>query len=210
MKSLSQSSRLTVFLAAMFLVDPALLKAAKPNTPSATLMILVYNYARLPERGLDRAESEANRVFQQAGLKTVWVGCPVTAVEASGLSSCPKEANPRDLVLKIIPQFNAKREGFSDSLFGFAAGFQVSVISERVEDIARASDCLPSKILGLMIAHEIGHALLGPHSHSPHGIMRPLWGENDFRMATRLSLRFENEQVARIRLSLSIRAVSGE
>ena len=164
-------------------------------------------------RSLDRffhAEVTHDGVFRQAGLKTVWVECPVAPEEASRSSSCPKDANPRDLVLKIIPQFNSKREGFSDSLFGFAAGFQVSVISERVEDIARASDCLPSQILGLMIAHEIGHALLGPHSHSPKGIMRPLWGENDFREATRHSLGFEDKQVAQIRLSLSMRAVSGE
>ncbi len=210
MKSLSQSPRLTAFVVALALVDPLLLEAGDNNAPTATMVIRVYDYARLPEWRLNHAEGEADKVFRQAGLKTVWVECPVTPEEASRFSSCPKEANPRDLVLKIIPQFNAKREGFSDSLFGFAAGFQVSVISERVEDIARASDCLPSKILGLMIAHEIGHALLGPHSHSPNGIMRPLWGENDFRMATRQSLSFQDDQVARIRSSLSIRAVSGE
>lgn len=190
------------------LIHPGLLISKETRSPSANLAIRVYNYAQIPTWTLARAENTAAEAFQHASLEVAWIDCPTTSEENSKFTSCPQDAAPTDMVLKIIAHFDSKREGFSDLLFGFAAGFQVSVICDRVEDLAANSECPPSKILGLMIAHEIGHALLGPHSHSPKGIMSPLWRPNDFRLATRRPCLFTDDQVEKIRLDLSKRAMA--
>ena len=190
------------------LIHPVPLIAKENITPSTLLAIRVYNYALIATWTLARAENAAAEVFQHAGFEVAWLDCPTTSEEALKFASCRQDAAPTDLVLKIIAHFEAKREGFSDLLFGFAAGFQVSVICDRVEDLAANSECPPSKILGLMITHEIGHALLGPRSHSPKGIMSPLWGPNDFRLATRKPRLFTDEQAEKIRLNLSKRAMA--
>jgi hypothetical protein len=210
MTSVSQCFLLAGFFAIVAFVEPVPSLFAERSLASRTLAIHVYNYSRLSKVQLDRAEKASAEVFQRAGLETVWVECPVKEIGRAKFQNRPNEAGPKDLILKIIPKFDSKREGFTDSLFGFAAGFQVTIVCDRVEETAKNSECPPSKILGLMIAHEIGHALLGPDSHSPTGIMRPLWRADDFRMATRQSLRFEDEQVAQIHSNLSKRAVSGK
>ncbi|MBM3819434.1 MAG: hypothetical protein FJW14_10535 [Acidimicrobiia bacterium] len=47
------------------------------------------------------------------------------------------------------------------------------VFYDRLEELSRASKVPLGRMLGLAIAHEIGHMLLPQPSHSPEGIMRP-------------------------------------
>jgi hypothetical protein len=56
--------------------------------------------------------------------------------------------------------------------------------------------------LGAVIAHEIGHLLLGSNSHAPFGIMRAHWQGEELRMLARGALLFTPEQAARMQLRL--------
>ena len=53
-------------------------------------------------------------------------------------------------------------------------------------------------ILGNVIAHEIGHILLGPGSHSETGIMSFPWGRKQLLDASRGLLLFTPEQARNI------------
>jgi predicted Zn-dependent protease len=66
------------------------------------------------------------------------------------------------------------------------------------------------EIMGLVIAHEIGHLLLPHGSHSDTGIMRGQW---DFRALRRISLHalgFTRSQAQEIRRRASVAAVSAQ
>jgi len=54
-------------------------------------------------------------------------------------------------------------------------------------------------LLGIAIAHEIGHLLLPDNSHSQTGLMRAKWGKADFWLAQRSQLFFTAEQGELIR-----------
>ena len=63
-------------------------------------------------------------------------------------------------------------------------GYMAAVSWDMTETVACAGE-----ILGLTIAHELGHLLLG-RAHSLVGIMRARWGSNDWRLASENQLMF--------------------
>jgi hypothetical protein len=54
-------------------------------------------------------------------------------------------------------------------------------------------------ILGNVMAHELGHLLLGSSSHAGMGIMRAHWQGEELRRLSRGSLSFTNEQADHMR-----------
>ncbi len=56
-------------------------------------------------------------------------------------------------------------------------------------------------ILGCVIAHEVGHLLLGSNSHSGSGIMQGHWERGQIRKAMTGNLPFTPEQVKPIQAS---------
>ncbi len=58
-------------------------------------------------------------------------------------------------------------------------------------------------ILGSVMAHELGHLLLGSNSHSPTGIMQPRWQGEELHRLQRGGLWFTNEQANHMRAKLS-------
>ena len=59
--------------------------------------------------------------------------------------------------------------------------------------------------LGVVMAHELGHLLLGSHNHSARGVMKPQWSRDDLMKAYFGGLGFNREQIKRIRSSVVAR-----
>lgn len=83
----------------------------------------------------------------------------------------------------------------------------VSVYLDSVTDVARRYGLPVGKVLGIALAHELGHALLPPPSHSDDGIMQAAWEGDDLRKAANsaLALAFNDAQAELIRERLSRR-----
>jgi hypothetical protein len=77
----------------------------------------------------------------------------------------------------------------------------------HIEQKASSEGIDPAMLLGLAIAHEFGHLLLGPHAYSAKGIMRANWGHNDILNGARGQLRFIAEQTLRIRANVESRVM---
>jgi hypothetical protein len=75
----------------------------------------------------------------------------------------------------------------------------VSIYLDAVTDVARRYGLAVGKVLGIAIAHEIGHVMLPPPSHSAAGIMQPSWGGDDLRHAAGGDVAFTNHQAALMR-----------
>jgi hypothetical protein len=66
----------------------------------------------------------------------------------------------------------------------------------------------PERLLGHVLAHEVGH-LLG-ENHSPKGIMRGTWGRDDLKLMGFSILEFSTDQAKRVRATLLRRAARQE
>ena len=81
----------------------------------------------------------------------------------------------------------------------------VSVFLDAVADVARRYGQPLGKVLGIALAHEIGHALLPAPSHSTSGIMRPSWEGDALRHAIGGDIAFTDRQAALMRDRLNNR-----
>ena len=85
----------------------------------------------------------------------------------------------------------------ADNTLGFAQSGTVAatVLYDRVHAYARRYRVKCGVLLGYTIAHELGHLLLPPMSHSAAGLMR---ANIDLEMVSERRLRFSTEQAALI------------
>lgn len=197
---------LTLILAgAMELSGNALLAAPRSPKVKLSITVHVYNYAQIPAWTLARTQKQVAEFFLRSGIQLQWADCTVSSRNVPNPEPCAWTPTPSDLVLKIVPRFDARGEGFRDSLFGFAAGSQATIVTERAEEITRSGEATYPVVLGITIAHELGHALLGPNSHSENGIMRPRFLGADFKKAQSTTLAFTPEQAEQMRHSISLR-----
>jgi hypothetical protein len=118
---------------------------------------------------LAAAEDQAREIFRRAGVETVWLNCS-PKLEKVEPRSC-YFSDSTHLTLKIIPHaMNAQVRNRIDVL-GTAypdeqgAGYFAYVFYDRIQELAQRLR-LGHALLADVMAHEIGHLLLGSTSHS--------------------------------------------
>jgi len=163
--------------------------------PPLQVRVQVYNGARVSSRDLLRAEQRAARVFKKANITVVW-----TAASMPGELD-PEAAHeqwvPGDLQLRIWTRSLAQPSMIDSDALGFCTsieGGQAVVLFDAVRSLVRIRFSDPAELLGLAIAHEMGHILLRSVNHSTAGIMRARWLPNDLHNAATGSLVFTREE----------------
>lgn len=160
------------------------------------LTLRVYNMAPAPPSIMALAREEAARLLQDAGVCMDWEEGPVEAL--SQQAPDPGGGARTRVILRIIPHafasLNRATAGFS-----VPDGIMATVFYDRVERISRESSILRGRILGLVIAHEVGHMLLTSNEHARMGLMKAQWDKNDLRLAAVGHLRYSAEQARSIR-----------
>ena len=181
-----------------FLILGHLVSAAPIDQNKLEITIFVYNSARVSVLDLGVAERQASMVFREAGITTEWINC--TAAE---FKVC-RPSGPTQFVLHIV----AHGKTSTDAVFGLAflgtdgRGRYSDVFYDRMEKMQRDSGANPGRLLGTVAAHEIGHLLLGSHSHSAMGLMSAHWGEGELRRVGMGGLKFSTEQAGRMRVHI--------
>lgn len=147
------------------------------------LTLVVYNYARVSGGTLTNAEDTAAEIFKHAGVELNWQDGFAYAAERRDLLTPPPE-DPAMLVVKLQPESEAARYGVRSVCggIGFESG---AIIFVRRFDGAW---------LGNMMAHELGHILLGPNAHAIVGIMRGTLLPEDWDKAAQGTLGFTRSQ----------------
>jgi hypothetical protein len=174
--------------------SPAAAKPAAKTEGEAGLEItvLVYDTVGLPAELLSRSLNQTKAIFGDAGVVVVPIIC--TQTEPPG--DCHRPLDPLTIALRIVPK---AVPGSGYEMLGCAFGQYLTVIYPRVEELAEGSDVFLERILGCVVAHELGHVLLGPHSHSVAGIMTARLTEKELRVMRMMPLRFLPSQKERIR-----------
>jgi hypothetical protein len=95
------------------------------------------------------------------------------------------------------------------ALLPVSGGFGVTanVFAERAKEMGGSTESL-RVILGDLMAHELGHLLLGQPGHSVAGIMRAQWQTRELQRAVEGTLFFLPEQAQTIRAQVLARMIN--
>jgi hypothetical protein len=183
--------------------------------PSPTIRVRVNNYAKASPAIIARAEREAGRILGEAGLLVVWLDCPMKPFGGVDVQQhlCLEPLEATDIVLRVLSE--PTQDKFQDTVFGFAVvPILASVYYDYALRIAKKDNAefeVPI-ILGSVIAHEVGHLLLGLNSHTSAGVMQPRWERKQVRQAMTGVLLFTHEQSklvqAEAKRRMSLEAIS--
>jgi len=178
--------------------------------PIPALTVRCYHYAAVPPTVVAKAQAVASERLHAAGISVEWLDYPIVDGRPVGPA---RPERPTELILGLLPEAMARRIAGGPTQMGLAlmnAETQLPVHAHifvgRAEALAGGAALAPEIVLGTVIAHEIGHLLLGTNSHSGRGIMRGQWGAADLREAREGSLGFTGDQVRRMRSGLTDRA----
>jgi len=176
--------------------------------PSPMLRVRVNNYTQASPLIVAKAEREAGRILGEAGLQTVWIDCPMEHYGGVHVQQnpCLEPLEATDIVLRVLSERTENK--FQDTVFGFAV---VPIFASVYYDYALRSAKRDNDefevpvILGCVVAHELGHLLLGSNSHSGSGVMQPQWGRKQVKQALTGGLRFTHDQSKRIQAEVEKR-----
>ena len=189
----------------VWLQELARSKSNEPESYSLKITVRVSNYAQVLPETWSSAEKVTTRILDRTGIEVRWLDCSLSSEGEYTLSHCKQPLRPTDLILRLVPVSRATQAHLGDATLGIAAQPEkatpasASVFYDRVEELARGGYASKSVILGCAIAHELGHLLLGSHSHSPMGLMRAKWSRQDLRHANLGELLFRRHEAMSIR-----------
>lgn len=139
----------------------------------------------------------ANDGLQTAGLHPAGrVGTPARTWSGLPDRGCSKFEWPTNLALRVLP----RSAGSVNDVFGVAflsaegTGCYSDVYYDRATDLHADWNVSLADILGAVMAHELGHLLLGSNSHTPLGIMQGHWQPEELRRLARGGLLFTAAQ----------------
>jgi hypothetical protein len=177
-----------------------------PPTPKLT--VVVYDFAHLDRSALRSAREVATEIFQESGIEAEWFDCrrlPECDLHTEGVQFRLIIQSRIENV--VTDHSQAKHLGETDTL-GFAipcnradSACLFYIFYSPISSIASQYGASSAVVLGHVIVHEIGHALLGPDAHSRTGIMQrrfPIQALNRF-------LYFSARESKRARDHLSMR-----
>jgi hypothetical protein len=166
------------------------------------MTILVYDYVGINHQVLLRAEGEADQIIRHAGAEVVWRHCDTAAASAGPECS---DLGPSTATLRLVSHFRLIPDHFRVDTMGFLIGNMMTVSWKQAENLSQSGAGPLSQILGVTIAHEFGHLLLG-NSHSVSGIMRARLGRGDWELAQHRWLVFHPSEAAALRKELRTRS----
>lgn len=177
---------------------------------AARLTISVYNDAGVPSPVLVHAEERGAEIFSRAGLDLTWINCSQSATDQP-VSGCARIEGREHLVIRIISHMAG---GNVDGKFGLSflgaggIGRYSDVFWDKIQELGN-DNVEEWAILGSVMAHEIGHLMLGSHSHAISGIMRAQWNRHELQHIAMGTLLFLPEEERQMKARYSSRLMQG-
>lgn len=161
--------RLAAFVVGIATGTGAMAAPAEADQPS--LVIAVENHANVDVLELEAGLELARRLYRLAGVRTEW---PVTKRPVAGRVPGPDKA----WITVVLLGRGMSSLGTKASVLGVAPPMpadvrrHVFIFTQRVEQFAKRHDLPLARVLGHVIAHEIGHVLMPGAGHTKEGVMQ--------------------------------------
>lgn len=182
-----------------------------PDSAAPTIAVRVYDYAGVPPAIAKRAREESGRIFRKAGVATEWILCTIPGQVMAAHPRCATQPLATDIQLNILSARMARKMMHHHSELGLAVplpngfGHHASVFYHRIDELAESGQASRALLLGHVMAHEIGHLLLGVNSHSATGLMQEPWGRDQRERASLGTLLFTEKEAEQIRRQVADR-----
>lgn len=146
-----------------------------------SLSVRIYDNAGVLAAGRARAVKRATEILSRADLAIDWKDCSPNGVLVR--AACARPPEPGELAVRLVrsPKRDPNTRTLGTALIDTSTGrgTLATVYVDRVTTMARQGRHDQWAMIGSVMAHEIGHLLLGSNSHSDTGLMREMWTVRD-------------------------------
>jgi len=154
--------------------------------------VVVRNLGAAPKDVVQKAEAACQQVYRAAGIRVTWINS-VEDVTWEG----------PDIVVRavILPKAPPSR---APGAFGTALRDRQELLlyQDRIVQFGKIVDLPAHLMLSVALVHEIGHLLLDSDDHTPSGIMRGEWDQDDLNIIRRGQAHFTSDQIRRIKANI--------
>jgi len=178
--------------------------------PPVRVMVSIFNDAQVDQGVLREAQSRAEEVMKTGGIDLVWLDCGTPGHWAAQEMRCSDIAFPAHLSVRLVANTTPLSKGaFGESFTNergegnYANVYVAPLAQSKVLGLLTEGD-----LIGYVIAHELGHLLMGNNSHGEAGLMRAVWRAPEVEQALSGTLFFtgaEREKMRRRCLSATVR-----
>ena len=187
-----------------------MLHGPSPGSAAPTAELWVYRHATMSSAALHRARTVVDAVFTPAGLAVSWIDCDQE--DAHCRTTMPDRVVVEVLILPVAKHNRPGVCGETAHSPAGRAGIIVfaSCVRAVVAELRRGSTdprlltVQPADIIGLTIAHELGH--VWGLSHTPTGLMMSRFDRGSLLALRSSGTGLTPEQVARMKDGLQERA----
>ena len=169
--------------------------------------VSVCNLDNVRESVVASAKAETEAVYRSAGVGIVWRDC-------GEFSSLASQALEPWFVIRLRTDKPPRTVGpLSLDVMGRAfvpdtgAGYMADAYYQAIQALAGRYQGDAGVLLGFVMAHELGHLLLGP-GHAADGVMRSAWSRREMQALRQRWLTFSKREAPRIRRELQARAAA--
>jgi hypothetical protein len=190
-------------------------RIADADQPSGDLSLTIRTYAStwISREEQLSARVMAGRILHAAGLDAQWRSCD--SVLDGIPDACARPIGHSDVAVRFVrlkPPAGRLPVALGYSLVDSPTrgGVLATVYLDRVAWTAAGCEVDAAMLLGLTMAHEIGHLLLGTGEHTATGLMRASWSCDDLRRDAEAKWQFGPKQAQVMRESVRRRAERGK
>jgi hypothetical protein len=174
-------------------------------TAGQQMNVAVCNLDGVREPIIAKAKAETELVFRSAGVTIEWGDCDTFPTPDSlkrepwffvrlRTGKPPRTVGPASL--DVMGKAFVEEHG---------GGYMADAYFQAIQDTSEQHHGESGVLLGFVMAHELGHLLLGP-GHTPDGVMQAAWGQKQMDALGQRWLKFTEDSAARIRRALEARA----
>jgi len=165
-----------------------------------SVRVIIHDSASVPVDVLETARNQTAATFARAGIDLNW----------SSAGNCRSADDARFCIQVLLRPRDTQSAPGPRRIMGMALAADqlravLSLYFDAVTDVARRYGSPRGELLGLALAHEMGHVLLPPPSHSATGIMQASWEGDDIRHVLAGDAAFTDAQVLAMQARLASR-----
>ena len=171
------------------------------------MTVSVCTRGSLNQKFVTGAEAAAADLFKSIDIEIVWAKCETGLEGDEAVKQHWFTVRLRDGKPFITPDPSALDTLGEAFLSVDSVSYIADVYYQAVQTLATTRQVELTPLLGYVIAHELGHLLLGP-GHATKGVMRAAWDLRDLEAIRQGCLRFSPSEGARMRRVLQGTVIS--
>lgn len=182
------------------------------STARVPVTVWIYDGFGVTVDDITAARDEADVILRKAGIAPVWFHCGLVEGKWQGPNDrCKSGIGPDAIFVRLL---RSSRLGENNRVpLGEAqvdtqthTGWIATVFADRVASTSNRAGANARSVLGRVIAHEIGHLLIGTNHHSAKVLMRAAWTDLELRRSIGLEWRFSATEARSMRAAIARRS----